>query len=62
VDPVSRVDLGCGQIRDDIDSMQQMAGEFLEILDFADAIHFGNDPVEHAFDLYRTCLPLKKVR
>jgi hypothetical protein len=30
--------------------VQKVAGEFLEVFDLADAIHLGNDPVEHALD------------
>jgi len=30
--------------------LKQVTGEFLKILDFADAVNLGDDPVEHSFN------------
>lgn len=52
MNPVSRIDLRGRQVRHDVDAVEKMAGEFFEIFNFADAVHLGNDTVEHAFDFF----------
>jgi hypothetical protein len=48
---VNGIDLGCGQICDNVDAVQQMACQFFEVLDFADLIHLIDDAVQDRLDL-----------
>jgi hypothetical protein len=46
------VDLRRRQVGDDIDSAKQVACEFFEVFDLADAIHLVDDFIEHGFDFF----------
>jgi hypothetical protein len=50
MNPVTGINFGRGQIRYDVDAMKQVAGEFLEVIHFADAIDLGNDSIQDALD------------
>jgi hypothetical protein len=51
VDSIDRVDFGCGEIRYDVDTVQELAREFFEIFDFADFVHLINDAIEDRFNV-----------
>jgi len=43
---IGGVDFGNGEIRHNIESMEQMTGQFLKVFDLTDLVDFRDDPVE----------------
>jgi hypothetical protein len=52
VNPVNRIDFGCGKIRYDVDAVKQVAREFFEVFDFADFFHLINNAIQHGLDFF----------
>ena len=50
VNSIGRIDLGRGEAGYDIDSMQQVAGHFVEVVDLGDSVYFVDDLVERRLD------------
>lgn len=56
MDPVNRIHFGSGEIGHNINTMEQMAGQFFEVFDFTDPVHFVDDAIQDRFDLFVSLL------
>jgi hypothetical protein len=52
VDPVDRIDFGCGEIRYDVDAVKQVAREFFEVFNLADFFHLIDDAIQNRLDFF----------
>ena len=51
MNPINRVNFGRRKVRHHVDSMKQVARQFLEVFDLADLVHFIDDAVQDGLDL-----------
>jgi len=49
---IGGVDFGNGKVRHDIETMEQMTGQFLEVFDLTDLVDFRDDPVEGGLNFH----------
>jgi hypothetical protein len=59
MNPINGIHFRRREIGDDIDSVQQVAGKFFEILDLADLVHFIDNSIQYGLDLL-VCFLLKE--
>jgi hypothetical protein len=52
VNAVRGADFGCRKVRDDVDSVKEMAREFFKIFDLANPIHLIDNSIQNGFDFF----------
>ena len=52
MDSVDRVHFGRGEIGNDVDAVEEVAGQFFEILDLADLVHLIDDSIDDGLDFF----------